>query len=102
MGGQVYLSIRFYLYGDQAAAAAARAEPVWQAWMNEHFPIVVSPRRLRPGEDDTGPQSICTPSYGMLTGAIVVDKTAGPGDNSDDSAFDGKNTNKPQPGGDPA
>ena len=39
MGGQVYLTIRFYLYGDQAPAAVARAEPMWQAWMNEHFPL---------------------------------------------------------------
>ena len=38
MGGQVYLSIRFFLYGDRASAAAAHGEPLWQAWMNEHFP----------------------------------------------------------------
>ena len=38
MGGQVYLSIRMFLYGDGASAAAARAEPVWQAWLAEHFP----------------------------------------------------------------
>ena len=38
MGGQVYLSVRFYLYGDQAAAAVARDEPLWQAWMQEKFP----------------------------------------------------------------
>ncbi len=38
MGGQVYLPIRCYLYGEQAPAAAARAEPVWQAWVNEQFP----------------------------------------------------------------
>jgi uncharacterized protein YndB with AHSA1/START domain len=37
MGGQVYLSVRFYLYGDQAPDAVATAEPAWQAWMNEHF-----------------------------------------------------------------
>jgi uncharacterized protein YndB with AHSA1/START domain len=37
MGGQVYLTIRFYLYGDQAAAAVARAEPVWQGWIEQHF-----------------------------------------------------------------
>ena len=43
MGGQVYLTIRFYLYGDQAAAAAARAEPVWQAWLNERFPMPAEP-----------------------------------------------------------
>ncbi|MGH2617046.1 MAG: SRPBCC family protein [Thermomicrobiales bacterium] len=39
MGGQVYLTIRFYLYGDGAADAIARAEPVWQAWVNERFPM---------------------------------------------------------------
>jgi uncharacterized protein YndB with AHSA1/START domain len=38
MSGQVYLSIRLYLYGDRAPAAVTRDEPVWQAWMNEHFP----------------------------------------------------------------
>lgn len=37
MGGQVYLTIRFFFYGDRAHAAAARAEPAWQAWVNEHF-----------------------------------------------------------------
>lgn len=38
MGGQVYVSIRFYLYGDKASAAVARDEPLWQAWMNKAFP----------------------------------------------------------------
>jgi uncharacterized protein YndB with AHSA1/START domain len=37
MGGQVYLPIRIFLYGDRAAAAAARDEPAWQAWTSEHF-----------------------------------------------------------------
>lgn len=37
MGGQVYLPIRLYLYGDRAVSVAARDEPRWQAWMNEHF-----------------------------------------------------------------
>ena len=36
MGGQVYLPIRFYLYGDQAPAIVARDEPRWQAWMADH------------------------------------------------------------------
>ena len=36
--GQVFVSIRLYLYGDQAAAAALRGEPLWHAWMNERFP----------------------------------------------------------------
>jgi uncharacterized protein YndB with AHSA1/START domain len=39
MGGQVYLTIRFYLYGAQAPAAVTRTEPLWQAWVNEHFPL---------------------------------------------------------------
>ena len=39
MGGQVYLSIRFFLYGDQAPDTVARAEPAWQTWMSEHFPF---------------------------------------------------------------
>ncbi len=38
MGGQVFLSIRFFFYGDQAAATAEREEPLWQAWLQEHFP----------------------------------------------------------------
>ncbi|WP_437691793.1 SRPBCC family protein [Sorangium sp. So ce176] len=38
MAGQVFLPIRVYLYGDEAKAAAARAEPAWQAWMAERFP----------------------------------------------------------------
>jgi uncharacterized protein YndB with AHSA1/START domain len=38
MGGQVCLSIRFFLYGDQSSVVVARDEPRWQAWMNEHFP----------------------------------------------------------------
>lgn len=38
MGGQVCLSIRLLLYGDRAAAIAAREEPAWRAWMAERFP----------------------------------------------------------------
>lgn len=33
MGSQVYLPVRLYLYGDGAVAAAAAAEPAWQAWI---------------------------------------------------------------------
>ena len=40
MGGQVFISIYFYLYGERAAAAMARDEPLWRAWMNEQFPAV--------------------------------------------------------------
>src|SRR5262249_21111317 len=39
MGGQVYLPIRLFLYGDRAPAAVARAEPLWQAWVGEHLPV---------------------------------------------------------------
>jgi uncharacterized protein YndB with AHSA1/START domain len=39
MGGQIIFTARFYLYGEDAAAAVARAEPAWQAWMNEWFPM---------------------------------------------------------------
>lgn len=38
MGNQACLSISFYLYGDQAPAAAARDEPLWRTWMSEQFP----------------------------------------------------------------
>ena len=39
MMGQVYLTIRFYLFGDQAAEAAARAEAAWTTWLQARFPI---------------------------------------------------------------
>ena len=38
MGPQVCVMVAFYLYGDEGAAAATRAEPLWQAWLNQHFP----------------------------------------------------------------
>jgi uncharacterized protein YndB with AHSA1/START domain len=40
MGGQVYLTLRFYLYGEQAAGAVAKAEPVWRQWLGERFALV--------------------------------------------------------------
>jgi uncharacterized protein YndB with AHSA1/START domain len=43
MGGVVCLQVRFYLYGDGAASAAARIEPVWQAWLQERFPAAATP-----------------------------------------------------------
>jgi uncharacterized protein YndB with AHSA1/START domain len=39
MGEQVFLTVRLYLYGDRAASAAAEAEPLWQRWMSERFPM---------------------------------------------------------------
>lgn len=38
MGDQVYVSVRFYLFGEGAADAVAKTEPEWTAWMNELFP----------------------------------------------------------------
>lgn len=43
MGGQVILSVRFYLYGPGAAAVVERDEPRWKAWMAETFPMVGAP-----------------------------------------------------------
>jgi len=41
MGGQSYVSVRLYLYGDTAPAVAAREEPMWQAWLGRLFPAPV-------------------------------------------------------------
>ena len=38
MGSQAFVAISFYLYGKQAAAIAARDEPLWQAWIAQQFP----------------------------------------------------------------
>jgi uncharacterized protein YndB with AHSA1/START domain len=38
LGEQVMLSIRFYLYGDLGAAAAAEAESDWTNWLAKQFP----------------------------------------------------------------
>jgi uncharacterized protein YndB with AHSA1/START domain len=39
MGGPIYLSMRFYLYGDQAASVAGPIEQRWQEWLTERFPM---------------------------------------------------------------
>jgi uncharacterized protein YndB with AHSA1/START domain len=36
MGGQTFLPVRFYLYGDRSADSVSREEAVWQAWMAAH------------------------------------------------------------------
>jgi hypothetical protein len=33
------VAMNLYLYGDQAAATVARDIPVWQAWIQERFPM---------------------------------------------------------------
>jgi hypothetical protein len=42
-GGPSMVAMNFYLYGDQAAATAARETPLWQAWFQEHFPMPTEP-----------------------------------------------------------
>lgn len=37
MGGSVCLSVRLYLYGDNARRIATREEQVWQAWLSSNF-----------------------------------------------------------------
>ncbi len=43
-GGQVMVTLSFYLYGDQAATTAARETPLWEAWIQERFPTPAEPR----------------------------------------------------------
>lgn len=38
MGGPVYVSVRFYLYGAAAIAKAGEIEAAWNAWLAERFP----------------------------------------------------------------
>jgi uncharacterized protein YndB with AHSA1/START domain len=39
VGAQVIVQMSFYLYGDRAAMAAAGNEPLWRAWITEHYPF---------------------------------------------------------------
>jgi uncharacterized protein YndB with AHSA1/START domain len=38
MGGQSMVALGFYLYGDQAAGTVAHETPLWDAWIQKHFP----------------------------------------------------------------
>ena len=38
-GGPIMVTLSFYLYGDQAAGTVARETPLWQAWVQERFPM---------------------------------------------------------------
>jgi uncharacterized protein YndB with AHSA1/START domain len=40
MCGQVYVTMRLYLYGDQAHVTTKREEALWQRWMQQHFPVL--------------------------------------------------------------
>jgi hypothetical protein len=33
------VALNFYFCGDQAAGTVARDTPLWQAWIQEHFPM---------------------------------------------------------------
>ena len=37
--GDSVVAMNLYLYGDRAAATVARETPVWQAWIQERFPM---------------------------------------------------------------
>jgi len=38
MGGQIYLSMRFYVFGDASGAQAAETEAAWKTWLEALFP----------------------------------------------------------------
>ena len=42
-GGQSMVALNFYHYGDQAAGTVARQKPLWQAWIQERFPMPTEP-----------------------------------------------------------
>ena len=44
-GGSVMATFSFYLYGDQAAGTVARETPLWQAWIQERFPMPTEPSK---------------------------------------------------------
>jgi uncharacterized protein YndB with AHSA1/START domain len=44
-GGSVMAAFSFYLYGDQAAGTVARETPLWQAWIQESFPMPTEPSK---------------------------------------------------------
>jgi uncharacterized protein YndB with AHSA1/START domain len=44
-GGATMVTLSFYLYGDQAAGTVAHQTPLWEAWIQEHFPTPTEPSR---------------------------------------------------------
>jgi hypothetical protein len=46
-GGPTMVAMNFYMYGDHAAETVARETPLWQAWIQERFPM---PTELRASE----------------------------------------------------
>src|SRR5437773_5008409 len=43
--GDSVVAMNLYLYGDRAAATVARETPVWQAWIQERFPVPAEPSK---------------------------------------------------------
>jgi uncharacterized protein YndB with AHSA1/START domain len=44
-GGSIMVTLSFYLYGDQAAGTVAHETPLWQAWIQERFPMPPEPSK---------------------------------------------------------
>ncbi len=44
-GGQTFVAVNFYLYGDPDAGTVAQVTSRWQAWMQERFPMPSEPSR---------------------------------------------------------
>jgi len=47
-GGQSMVAMTLYLYGDQAAGTVAHESPLWQAWIQERFPMPPEPSKSKP------------------------------------------------------
>jgi hypothetical protein len=45
VGGQTMVALSFYHYGHQAAETVARETPLWQAWIQERFPMPPEPSK---------------------------------------------------------
>ena len=45
LGESVMAVFSFYLYGDQAAGTVGRETPLWQAWIQERFPMPTEPSK---------------------------------------------------------
>jgi uncharacterized protein YndB with AHSA1/START domain len=39
MGAQVYVSVRFYLFGPAAPSVVSEVKPIWESWFAERFPM---------------------------------------------------------------
>jgi hypothetical protein len=42
-GGQSMVALNLYLYGDQAAGTVAHETPLWEAWIQNRFPMPTEP-----------------------------------------------------------